>query len=82
MIAASDLYYLLSGKESIKILDATYGGAQSPEQAFLGRRIEGAQFFDIDVVADQTVNGSAMKFRGNELIESRIHDGDAKFSCV
>ncbi len=54
LIAASDLYYLLSGNEKIKILDATYGGgAVSPEQAFFGRRIDGAQFFDIDVVADQ-----------------------------
>lgn len=56
MIAAEDLYYLLGGSEPIKILDATYsvpGGRMSPEQAFMTRRIEGAQFFDIDAVADQ-----------------------------
>jgi len=55
VIPAQDLYYLLGGKESIKILDATYmmpGGQLSPFQGFLGRRIEGAQFFDIDAVAD------------------------------
>jgi thiosulfate/3-mercaptopyruvate sulfurtransferase len=59
MIAATDLYYLLGGKESIKILDATYsvpGGRMSPQQAFMSRRIEGAQFFDIDVVADQNAS--------------------------
>ncbi len=56
LLAAEDLYYLLAGNEPIKILDATYGvpgGLMSPQQAFLTRRIEGAQFFDIDVVADQ-----------------------------
>lgn len=56
MIHAEDLYYLLGGKEPIKILDATYslpGGNASPFEAFLGQHIEGAQFFDIDAVADQ-----------------------------
>lgn len=56
LISAEDLYFLLAGDEPIKILDATYsvpGGQMSPGQAFLTRRIEDAQFFDIDVVADQ-----------------------------
>lgn len=56
MIAAEDLFYLLNGKEKIKILDATYSMPQagvSPYEGFLGRHIAGAQFFDIDVVADQ-----------------------------
>lgn len=57
VIPAEDVYYLLGGKEKdkIKLLDATYGGVRglSPFQAFLGARIENAQFFDIDVVADQ-----------------------------
>lgn len=56
LIAAEDLYYLLGENKRIRILDATYavpGGHMSPEQAFLTRRIDGAQFFDIDVVADQ-----------------------------
>lgn len=56
LIAAQDLYFLLDGNEPIKLLDATYsvpGGQLSPQQAFFGRHIEGAQFFDIDVVADQ-----------------------------
>ncbi len=55
LIHAEDLYYLLGGKESIKILDATYAmpGAGKPFDAFLERHIKGAQFFDIDVVADQ-----------------------------
>lgn len=55
IIAAQDLYYLLAGNEPIKLLDATYSSPQglSPYQAFLSEHIEGAQFFDIDVVADQ-----------------------------
>jgi len=56
LIAAEDLYYLLGGPEKIKVLDATYslpGGQMSPEQAFFEKHIEGAQFFNIDVVADQ-----------------------------
>lgn len=56
LIHAEDLYYMLGSNPGIKILDATYslpGSQQSPFQAFLGRHIEGAQFFDIDVVADQ-----------------------------
>ncbi len=54
-IHAEDLYYLMDGADPIKILDATYGAVdgQSPYQAFLGQHIEGAQFFDIDTVADQ-----------------------------
>lgn len=55
LIHADDLFYLLGGPEKIKILDATYGGVRgmSSYNAFLGERINGAQFFDIDVVADQ-----------------------------
>lgn len=57
LIAAEDVYYLLANSQgNIKILDATYsvpGSNLSPFQNFLSRRIEGAQFFDIDVVADQ-----------------------------
>lgn len=56
LITAEDLYYLLGANSNIRLLDATYalpGGHVSPEQAFLSRRIEGAQFFDIDAVADQ-----------------------------
>ncbi len=56
VIHAEDIYYLLGGKEPIKILDATYslpGGNASPFDAFLTQRIDTAQFFDIDVVADQ-----------------------------
>lgn len=55
LIAAEDLYYMIGGKEPIRILDATFGapGGLSPYQAFLSRHIEGAQPFDIDVVADQ-----------------------------
>ena len=55
LIDAQDLYYLLSGATPVKILDATYalpGGALSPHEAYLQRHIEGAQFFDIDAVAD------------------------------
>ena len=55
LLPAEDLFYMIGGKERIKILDATFvmpGGQISPYQGFLGRRIEGAQFFDIDVVAD------------------------------
>jgi len=55
LIKAEDLYFMLGGKEPIKILDATYAlpGAGKPFDAFLQRHIKGAQFFDIDVVADQ-----------------------------
>ncbi len=56
LIHAEDLYYLLGSNQNIKILDATYalpGSSNTPFQAFLTRHIEGAQFFDIDVVADQ-----------------------------
>lgn len=56
LIHAEDLYYMLGSTPGIKILDATYSlpnNGQSPFQAYVGRHIEGAQFFDIDVVADQ-----------------------------
>lgn len=55
LVPAEDAYYLLAGSDKIKLVDATYSmpDGQSPEQGFLGRRIEGAQFFDIDVIADQ-----------------------------
>jgi thiosulfate/3-mercaptopyruvate sulfurtransferase len=55
MIPAEDLYFLLGGSEKIKVLDATFAAVrgQSPYHAFLESRIEGAQFFDIDAVADQ-----------------------------
>lgn len=55
LIPAEDLYFLLGGQEKIKVLDATFAAVRglSPYQAFLGARIEGAQFFDIDAVADQ-----------------------------
>ncbi|PZQ43201.1 MAG: 3-mercaptopyruvate sulfurtransferase, partial [Micavibrio aeruginosavorus] len=56
MISAQDLYYMLGGKEKIKILDATYSlptAGVSPLDAFLTRHIANAQFFDIDAVADQ-----------------------------
>jgi thiosulfate/3-mercaptopyruvate sulfurtransferase len=56
LIHAQDLYYLLGQSDDIKILDATYmvpGGTQTPYDAYLSRHIDGAQFFDIDAVADQ-----------------------------
>jgi len=55
LISPDDLYYMLGGNERIRVLDATYGPVQgqSPFQAYLGCRIENAQFFDIDAVADQ-----------------------------
>lgn len=56
LVAAEDLYYMLGGSRKIKILDATYSlpnAGVSPFEGFLTRHIEGAQFFDIDVVADQ-----------------------------
>lgn len=55
LVAAQDLYYMLAGNEPIKLLDATYSAPMglSPYQAFLSEHIEGAQFFDIDAVADQ-----------------------------
>lgn len=59
MLPAQDLYYLLGGKEKIKLLDATYSLPQaglSPFDAFLSNHIEGAQFFDIDAIADQTAS--------------------------
>lgn len=57
-ISAQKLHDLLCRPNSIRLLDATYGmvGHYSPQQAFFGRRIEGAQFFDIDAVADQESN--------------------------
>lgn len=57
VIAAEDLYYMMGGKETIKLLDATYAlpnAGMSPYDAFLNRHINGAQFFDIDAVADQS----------------------------
>lgn len=56
LIYAEDLYYLLGSGKNIRVLDATFAlpqSAMSPFQAFLSRHIEEAQFFDIDVVADQ-----------------------------
>lgn len=56
VIAAEDLYYLLGGEEQIKVLDATFAlprAGVSPYDAFLGKHIDGAQFFDIDAVADR-----------------------------
>lgn len=55
LIHAEDLFYMLDGPEPIKVLDATYAlpGAGKPFDKFLERHIKGAQFFDIDVVADQ-----------------------------
>ncbi len=56
IIYAEDLYYMLGQRDDIKLLDATYSLPRhdiTPFQAFLTQRIEGAQFFDIDVVADQ-----------------------------
>lgn len=56
VIAAEDLFYMIGGKEKIKIIDATYSlpnAGVSPFDAYLTRHIQGAQFFDIDVVADQ-----------------------------
>lgn len=56
LLHAEDFYYLLSTEKNIRILDATYalpGSGKNPFQAYLSRHIEGAQFFDIDVVADQ-----------------------------
>ena len=54
LIGAQDLYYLLGGKEAgaIRLLDATY--ASGAPDLFLSGHIEGAQFFDIDAVADQS----------------------------
>lgn len=59
LMHAEDLFFLLGAeKESIKLLDATFTlpgpmAHKPPFQAFLTRHIKGAQFFDIDVVADQ-----------------------------
>ncbi len=59
LIHADDLYYILGGgRERVKLLDATYAlpgpmANTPPFQAYLERHIDGAQFFDIDVVADQ-----------------------------
>ncbi|PZO83035.1 MAG: 3-mercaptopyruvate sulfurtransferase [Micavibrio aeruginosavorus] len=56
MISAEDLYYLLGANKNIRVLDASYsvaGGMQSPFDAFLGKRIPEAQFFDIDAIADR-----------------------------
>ena len=55
VISAKKLHDLLCRPNSIRLLDASYGmlGQYSPQQAFFGRRIDGAQFFDIDAVADQ-----------------------------
>lgn len=55
LIDASDLYFLSAGREDIKFLDATYmvpGGRTTPYDAYLERHIPGAQFFDIDDIAD------------------------------
>lgn len=59
LIAAQDLYYLLAGDQKIRVLDATYSlpaSGLTPFQAFLTQRIAEAQFFDIDVVADQSAS--------------------------
>ncbi|MFA5592022.1 MAG: sulfurtransferase [Micavibrio sp.] len=57
VVQAQDLYYLLgSGKQTIRLLDAGYGSPApglSPYQAFLSAHIEGAQFFDVNAIADQ-----------------------------
>lgn len=56
MVSAEDLYYLLGANRNIRVLDASYsvaGGMQSPYDAFLGKRIPEAQFFDIDAIADR-----------------------------
>lgn len=56
LISAEKLHDALCRPNSVRLLDATYGmvgGQYSPQQAFFGQRIDGAQFFDIDVVADQ-----------------------------
>ncbi len=56
LLHAEDFYYLLGTEKKIRILDATYalpGSGKNPFQAYLSRHIENAQFFDIDVVADQ-----------------------------
>jgi thiosulfate/3-mercaptopyruvate sulfurtransferase len=56
LISAETLHKNLCRPNNIRILDATYGpveGRYSPEQAFFGRRIDGAQFFGIDAIADQ-----------------------------
>lgn len=56
VIAAEDLFYMMGGKEPIRLLDATYAlpnAGISPYDAFLNRHIDGAQLFDIDAVADQ-----------------------------
>lgn len=54
-IHAEDLFYLLESEGNVKFLDAGYmvPTGQSPYQAFLGKRIEGAQFFDIQAIADR-----------------------------
>lgn len=54
-IYAEDLFYLLENERNVKFLDASYmvPTGESPYQAFLGKRIEGAQFFDIQAIADR-----------------------------
>lgn len=57
MIAPEDLYYALGATGNIRVLDATYSlprAGVSPHDAFLSRHIGGAQFFDIDAVADKS----------------------------
>lgn len=54
-IHSEDLFYLLESAGNVKFLDAGYmtPNGMSPYQAFLGKRIEGAQFFDISAIADR-----------------------------
>jgi thiosulfate/3-mercaptopyruvate sulfurtransferase len=51
LISAQDLYYLLGGETPLRVLDATY--ASGAPSLFMQSHIEGAQYFDIDAVADQ-----------------------------
>jgi thiosulfate/3-mercaptopyruvate sulfurtransferase len=58
IISAKNLGALIqSGQPHLKILDATYalpGSNVSPYQAYVMQHIDGAQFFDIDDIADHT----------------------------
>ena len=58
LIEADDLHELIKNTPNkVKILDGTYvlpGSSKDPKEEFQKAHIEGAQFFDIDKIADQS----------------------------